>query len=154
VASHEESLCGEFDYVLAEARLRASARLFANCGTAIAPDTDMLQSGMIQRLRALWDDESGLLGSSDYILMATIVVIGAVCGLATMRDAVVQNLGDIAIALATVDQSYTVNYTLSSGTVVNFGFVDPAPGATLQDLPGEPPYNIDICDPPSGGEGN
>lgn len=114
----------------------------------------MLRFGVTQRLRALWDDEDGFLGSSDYILLSTIVVIGAVCGLATMRDAVVQNLGDIAIALATVDQSYSVNYTISSGTVVNFGYFDPPPGATLQDVAGQAPYNIDLCIPPSGGESN
>jgi hypothetical protein len=119
----------------------------------------MLRSGMIQRLCALWRDEDGFLGSSDYILMATIVVVGVVCGLATLRDAVVQNLGDIALAFAHVDQSYTVNYTVTSGTVVSFGYDDPptGPGAvdpSLVQIPGQPPYGIDICDPPSGGESN
>lgn len=111
-------------------------------------------------LGRLWQDESGFLGSTDYILMATIVVIGAICGLATMRDAVTQNLGDLADAMAAVDQSFTVNYTVSSGTVVSFGYSEQAMSSTLSDaaaqglLVGQGPYCIDICGTPSGGESN
>lgn len=101
-------------------------------------------------LTDLWRDESGILSSSDYILFATILILGAVTGLVTMRDAVVQNLGDIAIALATLDQSYTVNYTLSNGQTFSFGNVDTPPGVDLQDLPGQAPYGIEICEDQTG----
>lgn len=109
------------------------------------------------RLRSLWRDESGFLGSTDYILMATIVIIGAICGLATVRDAVVQGFGDLADAFAAVDQSFTVNYTVASGTVVSFGYEDPATGSSLSSLASDPlvggaPNCIDICVTPSGGE--
>ncbi len=97
-------------------------------------------------LPRLWRDDSGFIGSTDYILIASIVVIGAVCGLVTLRDAVVQNLGDVAIALESLDQSYTVNFTLSNGAAFSFGYPDPAPAAALLDAPGEAPYGIELCE--------
>ena len=110
----------------------------------------------IDLMRRLWRDECGVLRAGDYILMVTILGIGAVAGLGTVRDAVVQDLGDVAIAMESLDQSYTVTMTFATmdgGTVVKeFGYDDPAPDASLQDLPNEGPHGIDICDAPFGGE--
>jgi hypothetical protein len=63
----------------------------------------------------------------------------------TVRDAMVQNFGDIAVALASLDQSYTVNYTVTSGTVVNFEYSDPPLDPALADVEGEAPYGIELC---------
>ena len=109
----------------------------------------------IRLMKRLWRDECGALSVNDYILMVTIIGVGAVAGLATVRDATVQDLGDVAIALETLDQSYTVTMTFATidggTTVKEFGYIDPPPTG-LEDLPGEAPHGIEICDPPSGGE--
>lgn len=94
----------------------------------------------------LWRDESGALAGADYILGVTILVIGGVVGLVTVRDAMVQNMGDIAVVLGSLDQSYTINYTLSSGTVVDFGYEDPPLPPELQDTELEAPYGIELCE--------
>lgn len=50
-----------------------------------------------------------------YLLLITIVGIGMVCGLVTMRDQFAQQFGDVASALEQVNQSYsfTVGTTTS-----------------------------------------
>lgn len=107
--------------------------------------------GMLKRL---WRDECGALAAGNYILMVTILCVGAIAGLTTVRDSVVQDLGDTAIALESLDQSYTVTMTfgtLQGGTIVReYGYEDLPPDASLQDLPGEAPHGIEICIPPTG----
>jgi hypothetical protein len=68
----------------------------------------------------LWTDSSGFVVSGDYILLTTILVIGMVVGVVTFRDQVVQEFGDIADAMESLDQSYT--YTIvnpGGGTDIN-----------------------------------
>ncbi len=54
----------------------------------------------------LWNDEAGFVVSTELILIATVLVIGMLVGLATLRDQVVQELADVAAAISDVDQSY------------------------------------------------
>ncbi|MHB8903398.1 MAG: Flp family type IVb pilin [Thermoguttaceae bacterium] len=60
-------------------------------------------------LRRIWKDEAGFVVSTELVLIATILVIGLVVGLATVRDQVVQELGDVAMAIGNVNQSYQYN---------------------------------------------
>ena len=55
----------------------------------------------------LWRDEAGFVVSTELILIATIVVIGLITGLTTVRDAVVTELADVADAVSEVNQSYS-----------------------------------------------
>lgn len=55
----------------------------------------------------LWRDEAGFVVSTELVLIATIVVIGMITGLVTVRDAVVTELADVADAISEVDQSYS-----------------------------------------------
>lgn len=57
-------------------------------------------------LHRIWKDEAGFVVSTELVLIATILVIGLVVGLATVRDQVVQELGDLALAIGNVNQSY------------------------------------------------
>ena len=57
-------------------------------------------------LHRIWKDEAGFVVSTELVLIATILVIGLVVGLATVRDQVVQELGDLAMAIGNVNQSY------------------------------------------------
>jgi Flp pilus assembly pilin Flp len=58
-------------------------------------------------LKRLWNDEAGAVISAEIVLVATILVIGMVVGLKSVRDAVVTELADVAQAIANVDQSYS-----------------------------------------------
>ncbi|MBS0265050.1 MAG: hypothetical protein JSS02_24175 [Planctomycetes bacterium] len=57
-------------------------------------------------LKKLWMDESGFIVSAELVLVATILVIGMIVGLATVRDAIVTELADVGQAIANVNQSY------------------------------------------------
>lgn len=58
-------------------------------------------------LKKLWNDEAGFVVSTELILIATILVIGLIAGLTTVRDQVVQELGDTADAVSNINQSYS-----------------------------------------------
>lgn len=117
----------------------------------------------MKRLSLLWTDQTGFVVSSELVLVATIVVIGLLVGLATIRDQVLQELADAADAISEVDQSYvfsgmTGHAVSTSGTV--FGdsadyCENTAPGSDQS--PGNPPecIEIELIDPAviHGGEG-
>ncbi len=63
---------------------------------------------MHQVLTRLWQDDAGFVISAELILVATIVVIGLIVGLAAYRDSIVQELGDTAAAVGALNQSYSV----------------------------------------------
>jgi hypothetical protein len=61
-------------------------------------------------LHRLWADQAGFVVSTELVLVATILVIGMVVGLATVRDSVVQELGDLAASIGSVNQSYEYSH--------------------------------------------
>ena len=61
----------------------------------------------------LWNEEVGAIVSAEIMLVATILVIGVIVGLKSVRDSVVTELADVAQALANVSQSYS--YSATSG---------------------------------------
>ncbi len=54
-----------------------------------------------------WADERGFVVSSELVLIATIVVIGLVTGLTTVRDQVVTEMGDVGGSVGRLVQSYS-----------------------------------------------
>ena len=80
--------------------------------------------------RALWQDERGITGAMGLLLLATILAIGAIVGLTTLRDQIVQEMGDMAVALESLDQSF-------DGGVLLGSYVDP-PTALTDLLNAEP----------------
>jgi Flp pilus assembly pilin Flp len=87
-------------------------------------------------LRALWKDEAGFVITSELLLIVTIMVIGLIVGMVVVRDAVVQELGDVAAAIGALDQSYQYNGTTSS-CVTQGAFTA---GGQFTDI-------TDVCDP-------
>ena len=57
-------------------------------------------------LHRLWADDAGFVVSTELVLVATILVIGLIVGLTALRNQVVQELADLAQAIANVNQSY------------------------------------------------
>jgi len=58
-------------------------------------------------LTQLWRDDLGFIISAELVLIATILVIGMIVGLASLRDQVVQELGDVGAAFSQLVQSYS-----------------------------------------------
>ena len=56
-------------------------------------------------LNQLWREDDGIL-SFEWVMLLTLLVIGIVGGLAAARDAIIDELGDIAQATLNLDQSY------------------------------------------------
>lgn len=87
----------------------------------------------MRMLHRIWKDEAGFVVSTELVLIATILVIGMIVGLASVRDAVVQELGDVAMAIGNVNQSYWYN------SVVGCESLASTAGSLFED-------NTDFCD--------
>lgn len=62
-------------------------------------------------LARAWKEEDGVL-SFEWVLLVTLLTIGIVSGLAGARDAIIDELGDVAQAMLALDQSYTIQFPL------------------------------------------
>ncbi|PQO43089.1 Flp family type IVb pilin [Blastopirellula marina] len=97
----------------------------------------------MQLVKRLWNDEAGFIVSTELILIATIVVIGLVVGLAAVRDAVTAELSDVAGVINDMDQSYTVwGVTGHSAAVSGSDYADQQ---DFCDSNGDPLNAIDNC---------
>ena len=62
---------------------------------------------MKRTLARLWREQNGSL-SFEWTMVLTLLVIGIVGGLAGARDAIIDELGDLAQAAGAIDQSYSI----------------------------------------------
>lgn len=58
-------------------------------------------------LNQAWQEEDGVL-TFEWVMILTLVVIGVVGGLAAARDGIIDELGDIAQATISFDQSFSL----------------------------------------------
>ena len=63
-------------------------------------------------LVSIWKEEDGVL-SFEWVMLVTLLTIGIVSGLAGARDAIIDELGDVAQAMLALDQSYTIDFPLA-----------------------------------------
>jgi Flp pilus assembly pilin Flp len=63
-------------------------------------------------LNRLWKEEDGVL-SFEWVLLVSLLVIGIVSGVAGARDAIIDELGDVAEAMLALDQSFTIAFPLA-----------------------------------------
>jgi Flp pilus assembly pilin Flp len=57
----------------------------------------------------LWKDDQGALIASEWLFVATILVIGIIVGLSGVRDAVVTELTEFGNALLALSQGYSIS---------------------------------------------
>lgn len=62
-------------------------------------------------LQRIWREEEGVL-TFEWILLTTVLVIGIVGGVAAVRDALIDELGDVAQAMMALNQSYCIQAPL------------------------------------------
>ncbi len=65
--------------------------------------------------RKLRSDDAGFVISAELVLVATIVVIGLIVGLTSLRNQVVQELVDVGQAIGSLSQSYSLSGTKKCG---------------------------------------
>ena len=63
-------------------------------------------------IKQMWKDEDGSL-SFEWVMLVTVLVIGVVSGVTGARDAVIDEMGDVAQAMLALDQSYLVDGPLA-----------------------------------------
>lgn len=60
----------------------------------------------------MWREEEGVL-SFEWTLLVTLLTIGIVSGLSAARDGIIDELGDAAQAMVSIDQSFTIDFPLN-----------------------------------------
>ena len=58
-------------------------------------------------LKRAWTEDQGVL-TFEWVLLVTLLTIGVVGGISAVRDAVISELGDVAQAMVSLDQSYVI----------------------------------------------
>jgi len=61
----------------------------------------------MKQLLSIWREDDGVL-SFEWTLLLTLLTIGVVGGLAAARDAIIDELGDVAEAAQGIDQSFSL----------------------------------------------
>ena len=79
-------------------------------------------------LQRLWHEQDGVL-SFEWTLLTSLLTVGVVSGIASVRDAAIDEMGDLAQAMIALDQSYQIQpplvaevHTVAFGNGFGFGF--------------------------------
>jgi len=103
---------------------------------------------MRQLLMKVWKDDSGALIATEWVFVATILVLGSITGLVMVRQAVLAELQDMAQAIMSLDQSYSFSSQSNcesstagsqfidvTETILNGGDIATQPGLDIGNLP-------------------
>jgi len=64
---------------------------------------------MKSMLKRLWSDDQGALIAMEFLFVATILVIGIIVGLSSVKNAVNAELTELANAILALSQGYTIS---------------------------------------------
>lgn len=73
-------------------------------------------------LSRLWSEQQGAIISAEIVLVASILVLGVVVGLASLRDSVVTELADVGQAIGNLDQSFSFSGVMGHHVFTGGGF--------------------------------
>jgi Flp pilus assembly pilin Flp len=97
---------------------------------------------MKRLVKRFWRDQRGEASGLAVILLYTILALGATVGLVTLRDQIVQEFGDLAVALDSLDQSWHIP------GIHPMGYTDtPLFRPTDPDPEGKPPAGLEFKPP-------
>lgn len=82
---------------------------------------------MKRTLARMWNEEDGVL-SFEWTVLTSLLTVGVVSGIAAVRDATIDEMGDLSQAMISLDQSYYIQPPLAmqvhtTGGIWNSGFV-------------------------------
>ena len=93
----------------------------------------------------LWRDDRGVVVSAELIVIVTVVVLGLLVGLTSLRDQMVQEFGDLGAAIGALDHSYSfASFSDADSSVAGSVFVDNSDYCDAGDPPGAAPLAIDF----------
>jgi Flp pilus assembly pilin Flp len=75
---------------------------------------------VIHLLQRIWNEDQGVL-TFEWVLLATVLVLGIVGGLSAARDAIIDELGDVGGAVIAIDKSWTVPVSPCDPYALDFG---------------------------------
>ncbi len=107
-------------------------------------------------LRKLWNDEAGFIISAELVLVATILVIGLIIGMVSLRNQIVQELVDVGQAIGSISQSFCFAGTQGNCNGIVFGwtdgtcFLDKRDFCQTDQVAGNPPGGIILTMFPAG----
>src|SRR5215471_15440393 len=102
---------------------------------------------MRQLMRKLWNDDCGALIATEWVFVATILVLGAITGLVAVRQAIISELTEFANAVMALNQSFSFSgqsncqastagsQALDSSDLIPAGSVPAASPSTVTQLP-------------------
>lgn len=62
----------------------------------------------MQIIRRLWIEEDGYILSTELVLVGSLLVVGIIGGMTTMRDSLVGEMSDLSASVSSMDQSFSV----------------------------------------------
>jgi hypothetical protein len=86
-------------------------------------------------LNRLWRDEQGFVNTVDIVLMTTILGIGMLVGIVSLRNQIVQELTDVSMAVGFLDQSYSYEGNTSDTGLGTWVGTHEFSGSSYEDLP-------------------
>lgn len=94
----------------------------------------------------LWKDDTGFIISVELILLATILVIGLVVGLASLRNQAVQEFVDVGQSVGSLSQGFCMSGVQKPGVAWTDGtcMVDQVDFCQSPQTPGEEPGGISV----------
>ena len=104
---------------------------------------------MNRLFKRFWRDKRAEVSATSVILLYSILALGAIVGLVVLRNQMVQELGDIAVGLRNLNQSFSIVWggdTREFDETSNDGseFLPNPP-----DLDGDPPAGIEFVESPT-----
>jgi Flp pilus assembly pilin Flp len=100
---------------------------------------------MHRMLRNLWQDDAGALIASEFLFVATILVIGVVVGLTNVREAINVELSELGNAILALSQGYTISGSSGGAASVDGSAAIDTP-ALLPESTLTPPFAPSLID--------
>ncbi len=102
---------------------------------------------MRHTLKKFWNDDQGALIATEWLFIATIIVIGLVVGLVYVRNAVTSKFSEFAQAILFINVSY--RYPGLEGKLSTSGYLASSAGANVVDniIPLRPIREVPITTP-------
>src|SRR5262245_14281338 len=102
---------------------------------------------MLHLFRKLWRDDEGALIATEFLFVATILVIGIIIGLTNLRTAINAELTELGNAILALSQGYTISGQQGAGAQVDGSQAIDTPG-TLPGFTPTPPDFPSLIDVP------
>ena len=90
----------------------------------------------MRQLMRLWKDDGGALIATEWVFVATILVLGSITGLVAVRQAAITELEEFANAVLALNQSYSFSgQTNCQSSTAGSAFSDTCDSVVIKSVP-------------------